>query len=234
MSRGYGIRRIATAYLLAVFFLVLVILVSVTTVDQSGAASSANDETVIINIGDNYFSPTTISVPVGAAVQWSNQGRSLHNVTPDSGRAFGASIAPQTQYTAEFLTAGNFAYYCTLHGASGIAHHGTIVVRAQGESASVEIKTKGAVPEQIVVRVGENLQWINKSKTKQKLAFSPPATGVDPEAVLRRVAIAPKAEYSFRFATPGSYSYRTQSASGSNVGSAKSAHKGVVRVIPSG
>lgn len=97
---------------------------------------------VVVDIGDNYFSPKTISVPAGVKVKWNNVGRSTHNVTPNSGKSFGASLLAGESYTVAFSTPGTYAYYCTLHGAPGIAQYGTVVARAATTEPSIKISVK--------------------------------------------------------------------------------------------
>jgi plastocyanin len=65
-------------------------------------------------IGDNYFYPAEISVPVGTQVAWVNNGRNTHTVTApgiwDSG-----PIAPGGRWAAVFAAVGTFDYLCTIH-----------------------------------------------------------------------------------------------------------------------
>jgi plastocyanin len=36
-----------------------------------------------VSIYDDYFSPRSITIPVGTAVTWVNKGEEIHNVTGD-------------------------------------------------------------------------------------------------------------------------------------------------------
>jgi plastocyanin len=38
-----------------------------------------------VSIYDDYFSPRSITIPVGTAVTWVNKGEEIHNVTGDWG-----------------------------------------------------------------------------------------------------------------------------------------------------
>jgi plastocyanin len=89
---------------------------------QRDAAYAAN-----VSIGDNFYSPAAVTVPVGEAVNWSNTGALPHTVTAaefDSGilNAGGSfSFTP--------TAAGTINYSCTVHPGQ---MSGTITVTAGG------------------------------------------------------------------------------------------------------
>ena len=67
----------------------------------------------------------------GTKVVWSNTGKILHNVTPDKGKAFGTKkLGTGSTYSYTFKKPGEYAYYCSFHGAPGSGQSGTIVVKA--------------------------------------------------------------------------------------------------------
>jgi plastocyanin len=69
---------------------------------------------VRLAMGDNYFFPAEISVPVGTQVAWVNSGRNPHTTTVpgvwDSG-----TLNPGGRWAAIFAVAGTFDYLCTIH-----------------------------------------------------------------------------------------------------------------------
>jgi plastocyanin len=77
-----------------------------------------------ISVGDDFFSPTATTVPVGTTVTWTWSGAIGHNVT------FSDGVASPTQasgtYSRTFGTAGSFTYHCTIHPT---AMTGTITVQ---------------------------------------------------------------------------------------------------------
>ncbi len=81
-----------------------------------------------VTIGDNFLSPTTISVSTGTAVTWVNKGAKPHNVTSDTGLWDSGTINPGQSYSITFQNAGTFPYKCVFHG--GMA--GTVVVSGAG------------------------------------------------------------------------------------------------------
>ena len=84
-----------------------------------GSGATSNDVTV----GDNFFSPSATTVPVGS-VTWTWSGSMSHNVTFDDGNA--SPTQASGTYTRRFSAAGTYSYHCTIHGA---AMSGTITVK---------------------------------------------------------------------------------------------------------
>jgi plastocyanin/FtsP/CotA-like multicopper oxidase with cupredoxin domain len=78
-----------------------------------------------VNIMDNFFSPSNITIPHGQAVQWTNMGSS-HTVTsnpgsfscsPASSESFDSGVlAGGGTFSHTFNTPGTFAYHCEIHG----------------------------------------------------------------------------------------------------------------------
>lgn len=87
------------------------------------------DQVVTVHIRDNVFAPANLNVAAGTTVRWVNDGRNTHNVTPDSGRAYGSgNLKPGKSYVHTFKDPGAFAYYCTLHGTPTKGQHAQLAV----------------------------------------------------------------------------------------------------------
>ena len=66
------------------------------------------------------FNPHEVVVPVGATVIWVNQDGAPHTATADDGKLFKSDLLAKGQsFKHTFDTAGEFAYYCELHGGAG-------------------------------------------------------------------------------------------------------------------
>ncbi len=77
------------------------------------------------------FSPSDLTISVGDTVRWTNNG-GFHNVQADDG-SFSSGDASTNiwVYTHIFNTAGDFRYYCVVHGApNGVGMAGIIHVEA--------------------------------------------------------------------------------------------------------
>lgn len=74
-----------------------------------------------VAIVDFAFNPTTLTVPKGTAVTWTNTGTTGHTVSADdksfdsdSGNT-NATLAAGATFSHTFDTAGTFAYHCKIH-----------------------------------------------------------------------------------------------------------------------
>jgi plastocyanin len=77
---------------------------------------------------DNAFDAQVVRIQPGQSVEWSNDGRSPHNVTADDGSFDSGNLAPGATFTQSFTQPGVYSYYCKYHGAPGIGMTGIIVV----------------------------------------------------------------------------------------------------------
>lgn len=123
---------------------------------------------VTIHIRDNVFSPPNLDIAPGTTVKWVNDGRNTHNVTPNSGHAYGSgNLKPGKSYVHTFEKAGSFAYYCTLHGTPTKGQHARLVV---GNDVSVTPITPVGAGEHRVPRIkasGRTIRVPDDAKTIQ-------------------------------------------------------------------
>jgi plastocyanin len=94
----------------------------------SPARASSDGDRRSVEAIDNVFSPGIVRVPVGGAVEWSNDGRSPHTVIADDGTFGSDVIDPGDAFEAAFDEAGAFPYHCSLHGAPGVGMTGLVLV----------------------------------------------------------------------------------------------------------
>lgn len=83
-------------------------------VDETGATE------VEVDAVDNSFRAEYIEVEAGTTVTFLNEGRNDHNVLPVTDGEFPEvpvdDFEPGDEATITFDEAGDFAYYCSLHG----------------------------------------------------------------------------------------------------------------------
>jgi plastocyanin len=69
-----------------------------------------------VSMGDNFYSPASITISQGTTLLWTNNGNSQHTVTSDNG-VFGSGTLNRGQtFSFRFESAGTFPYHCTIHG----------------------------------------------------------------------------------------------------------------------
>jgi LPXTG-motif cell wall-anchored protein len=85
--------------------------------------------TASVSVGDNFFSPASVSVNVGDSVTWRNTGAAPHSATANNGSFDTGVFASGQSRSHTFTRAGTFTYFCTVHGAS---QSGTVRVASTG------------------------------------------------------------------------------------------------------
>jgi plastocyanin len=79
-----------------------------------------------VETGDDYYSPTLLTIKVGDTVTWTNVGGTAHTITSQDGSWGTDDLEPDSTYSFTFSQAGTYQYRCLLH-----ADHapGTVVVQ---------------------------------------------------------------------------------------------------------
>lgn len=96
---------------------------------RAAESAPAPSSVEIINFG---FQPSTLTVPVGTTVTWTNKDMDTHSVQ-SADKHFSSSPALEhgESYTFTFTTAGTYEYLCSLHSFM----KGKIVVTDAGAAA---------------------------------------------------------------------------------------------------
>jgi plastocyanin len=101
--------------------LIAVIALLTSCAEDPTGPQPADDE---VRVGNNFFTPSTRTVPTGTTVTWIwNAGSTSHNVTFTDGPA--SPNQTSGEYARTFTVAGTYPYECTIHG-TGMT--GTVVV----------------------------------------------------------------------------------------------------------
>ena len=82
---------------------------------------------VNVNITNLNFVPTTVYVPIGKTVIWTNNDDVIHTITSVTGSFDSGSIDPGTTYSYTFNQTGTYEYSCTIHAS---IPHGRVIVTA--------------------------------------------------------------------------------------------------------
>lgn len=106
------------------------------------ASVGTAQETGHVEVVDNAFEPTTVTVSAGGEVTWTHTGGNPHSVTADDGSfdshpGCSAGIGCMSRgdtFSVTFDEPGSYAYYCRVHGApGGVGMSGTVVVEPAAE-----------------------------------------------------------------------------------------------------
>jgi plastocyanin len=96
-----------------------------------------------VSIVDFAFQPTSIEVPAGSTVTWTNAGAATHTVTADDGTFDSGQLKPGANFSQTFTTPGTYTYHCEIHPQMT----GTVVVTAAAAPAAPAAPT-ASTPDQ--------------------------------------------------------------------------------------
>ncbi len=176
---------------------------------------SATAANITIMVGDNFYSPRTVSIQAGDVVTWQYQSGSsnTHPTASDNGAwtTFTINSANLTK-TMTFSTVGNFPYHCTFHGAAGTGMYGVITVTAAplpttaAQDAAVFQAYPNPAANLVTLKLDRTqtptaVQLINElGSVVRTLELSPAATGTE---LLVSVADLPAGLYVYRLLANG-------------------------------
>jgi plastocyanin len=98
------------------------------TSTKTSSSGGTAAKTTAVSMKNLKFNPTTVSVPAGTTVKWTNDDSVGHDVTAatfKSGTPGGITAGASFSHT--FAKAGTYKYVCTIHKASGMT--GTVIVK---------------------------------------------------------------------------------------------------------
>jgi plastocyanin len=82
--------------------------------------------TLSVGLYDNRIQPPEMTVPLGATVEWRNEGAHVHTVTSANGLWDSGSLSKGETYQVTFSQRGTFQYYCQKHPDR---MHGVVIVK---------------------------------------------------------------------------------------------------------
>jgi LPXTG-motif cell wall-anchored protein len=94
---------------------------------QASAPAARFAASMTVSIGDNFYSPKSVSIEVGDTVTWVNNGQAQHSATASDGSFDTGVFGPGGSRSHTFSQAGDFDYFCLVHGT---AQSGRITVAA--------------------------------------------------------------------------------------------------------
>jgi plastocyanin len=89
--------------------------IPVTTAKPVTTTPTATQSAVVnqVSIQNFAFSPSTLTVPSGTTVIWTNKDSAHHTVTGDTWQS--SNLATNQTYSRTFSQAGTYSYHCSIH-----------------------------------------------------------------------------------------------------------------------
>jgi len=84
------------------------------------SATSTDDKTVVVQLGEHFFDPSSITVRVGTTVIWRNNGQQTHDIHARDGSFDSPLLNPGNTFTFTFTKPGLYPYYCIPHEGDGM------------------------------------------------------------------------------------------------------------------
>lgn len=82
--------------------------------------TSSDDKTVVVQLGEHFFDPSSITVKVGTTVVWRNNGQQTHDIHARDGTFNSPLLNPGNTFTFTFTKPGLYPYYCIPHEGDGM------------------------------------------------------------------------------------------------------------------
>lgn len=109
---------------------VLILLAFLVSISAQAQPQSTN----AVEIKNSAFNPSTLTVPVGTTVTWTNDDSFDHTVTSNSGAFNSGDISGGSKFSHNFNQPGNYPYHCSIH----TFMHGMIQVTSAAASSAVK------------------------------------------------------------------------------------------------
>lgn len=101
-----------------------------------GAPAAWAATTHEVAIRDNFYEPSSLTIPAGDTVRWTNRGLQAHTVTFTGEQR--EDLLPAQSRMTTFRTAGTYRYECRIHPSM----QGTVVVQGAATSSSTTSTTR--------------------------------------------------------------------------------------------
>jgi plastocyanin len=99
----------------------------------------ASGATIMVNVGNDFFSPRNVTNNVGDTVQWNWLANDFSHNSTSTGGLWASATQSSGSFSHTFNSAGNFPYECTIHVLSGMT--GSVTVQAANAPPMVAISS---------------------------------------------------------------------------------------------
>ena len=101
--------------------------VTVATAPTVTAIPTATAPFAVIEMGDNFFDPSQLTVKVGTTVTWKVVGQSTHDLAARDGSFVNRTMSFGQTFLFTFTKAGHYGYVCMQHEGDGMVGEVTVI-----------------------------------------------------------------------------------------------------------
>jgi len=91
------------------------------------AKPTATAAVAVIEMGDNFFDPSQLTVKVGTTVTWKVVGQSTHDLAARDGSFVNRTMSFGQTFLFTFTKAGHYGYVCMQHEGDGMIGEVTVI-----------------------------------------------------------------------------------------------------------
>jgi plastocyanin len=99
-------------------------------IPQAVTTGAPNPFAALVEIGDHWYIPAQLTVPVGTTVTWRMVGTQEHDVWAYDGSFHSPTLGPGGTYSHTFTKLGRHRYFCVPHYGDGM--YGEVIVVPRG------------------------------------------------------------------------------------------------------
>lgn len=88
--------------------------------------NAAGAPVFLVEMGDHWFIPAQLSIPVGTTVEWRMTGTQEHDVWAFDGSFHSPTMGPGMRFSHTFTKPGRYKYLCLPHHGDGM--YGEVIV----------------------------------------------------------------------------------------------------------
>jgi plastocyanin len=93
----------------------LVVLGALLLIGNIGNAESTSSDASAVKIDNFSFTPTTVTVPAGTTVTWTNADDIPHTIVSDDQSFKSKALDTDEQFSYTFTKPGTYSYFCSIH-----------------------------------------------------------------------------------------------------------------------
>jgi plastocyanin len=87
-----------------------------TPADPNDNDNTPPPSTASVTVGDNLYTPSRVDLALGGTVTWTWAGVAAHTLTFDNPDIASANARTSGNTSRQFPNAGEFTYFCEIHG----------------------------------------------------------------------------------------------------------------------